>query len=240
MVMSQTFTTTSQNIATYDYVDLANGVGFEKFYAGAQATAGATITYKIANQPFYCSRTGTLATQNQQFTKAPTTGYAAATKAIDLDFDSTIFTIPKVLEGVMISNIPIANTANTTSNSEAYCIMTIKTVNPAAAETTIATTTSTTLVSAAGIYGIDGVGDTYFAFNTTIPRTRINKGDFIRITLELWLKQISGVDAVWALAHDPYGSAITRVNNANVALATPGFSAGDSTMTFLLPFEVTL
>ena len=86
MVMNRPFTTVGQAIASFDSVDLLNGVGFETFFAGAQVITSAVINYTLSNVKFHCSRTGEGVLQNQVYSKVAS-DENVFTKKLDLDFD---------------------------------------------------------------------------------------------------------------------------------------------------------
>lgn len=80
------FTTASQSIASYDYVDIINGIGVEIFYATKATDTGGT-TYHLISEAIECDKTTV-----QQ-------GWLGYPNLADEDFDLTAFATPRTVKG---------------------------------------------------------------------------------------------------------------------------------------------
>ena len=224
------------HLANYDAIDLLEGVGIVKFYGGGLAISGGTVQYRLDRKTFNCSVTVGDAspgptTQKTTQVSATSTTYA---KLIDYDFDSAEINLPVVLDGTMITNIPISMTISNDAGTEpiAYVVMTLKRLGTnGTTETDIVSTTSEDVqVSNAPM------ADQYFAFQSAVPTTVFKKGEKIRITVELWGKRAAGAGTCYfRIGHDPQGGAVTAVANS-----VAGFAAGFTEMEFYLPFKIDL
>lgn len=89
MVFPQPFTTASQAIVSYDFTDIENGIGINRYYAGAtEDSTGITYILTDSNLPGARIDANNYATIN---------GNAA-----EVDFDLTSFSVPKTVKGTML------------------------------------------------------------------------------------------------------------------------------------------
>jgi len=85
---------TSPAIASYDFTELATGLGFETFYAHGTKETTSAVTYQLT--PF-----STIIWPNQ-VSKAVTTGGAQASATVD--FDTSAFNLPRTAKGTAVVN----------------------------------------------------------------------------------------------------------------------------------------
>ena len=86
MVLPQPFTTASQAVASYDYTDIANGLGYSAFYATRQV-------YSTGSEYV-------LIPQVLSFGGSP--GYVNAAEGANLDYDSAPFSLPQTVRGTAL------------------------------------------------------------------------------------------------------------------------------------------
>lgn len=85
----------SQNVVSYNYSDLASGLGYETFHAGTTVNDGSTTVYNLT--PFTYS-------SDTQYSDVDTTG---------LKFDTSVFNLPKTLKGTAFVEIPMSTDGRT-------------------------------------------------------------------------------------------------------------------------------
>lgn len=187
------FTTASQIIATYDYVDLADGAGVRTFY-GFSTKIDTTDDYHLTRN------TSTFSNDIEKTYNPLSTSFV---KGIDLDFDLSSFNFAQDLKGTAIVNVPIAAQRSGdggSTNVSVYAIVRIRKWD-GSTETEIANAQTETQVStAAGVI----VGKTC-CVPLTIPETHLAEGETLRLTIEGWGKFASGAvnTGTIAVGHDP-------------------------------------
>lgn len=206
--MNQLFRKQSEGvIASYNYTDLASGTGYITYYAG-----------KLIDRNILSS--------NTFYSFPPTTTIDMAgtgnTKRIDYDFD-VLFNTPQTIKGLGIVNVPIAVNPAAASASNGYVIAKLRKWD-GATETEIVSNTSSTLSST-------GSGYVYrmTSIDLDIPQTLIKKGEYLRLTIEVW--GAGGANPSYVrLGHDPM--------NITDATYPWGSSGIPPTITVQIPFRI--
>lgn len=213
------------SIATYNYTDIASGVGYVTFYlikpTGTSTISGATLlTSASAYDPNVATET-TTNVQANVWTLLTTTA-----------FDTPIFALPRTMEGDAVyymTNGVYDGQAGV--RSEQVVIPTLQKVDSAGTVTNIVV----------GISG-DAVSDTgssaQFVWQKnaqvlTIPKTHFKKGDVLRLKIEQWYKRNStSGDGHFAIAHDPKNA--TALPDDRTMDGFPSISTID------IPFDIDL
>lgn len=204
-----------RTLASYDYLDIASGAGFVKYY-GFNTGDSVGTEYGLSAEKVYSDDVETDVT-------ALTTSYV---KKLDLDFDTTTFNLPQTVKGDVIINVTTGARHNSGNTLSTYVIAKVRKWD-GATETEIANTQSETWA----VVSNNVQKSNTFTFKVTVAKTLFKKGETLRITFEVWAKA-SGVSAsaITTIAHSPFD---------NVDDIDP--SSQDSVTTQLLafvPFEV--
>ncbi len=214
MVVPPTFTTAPPAIASYDYVDIADGTGVIVFQ-GATTKLVTTTSHFLTKSNIY----------SNDIESAGSINSAALTKVLDVDFDTSILNFSRIMRGTAIINIPM-----NISSSATYTGVLIVRISKwdGSTETLIATATSETIGPATGSLS------KVMAVHLTLPETPFKVGDAIRLGIEGWIQRTAGgVAGTLTIAHDPQNRDGTKI--------TP---TGDATLTTKLvaniPFEINL
>lgn len=208
----RTYTRTANPaIASYSYVDIADGTGVQKFY-GAKTKSGFILT----PQTLYSELIFTSV-------NAP---YAAAV-LLDNDFDVT-FNMPKTVKGTLIVNVPFIHEVSTSGLRTFDVTITVQRVSNGVS-TTIGTDTATQ-------YSDTGTGQTAANFrerivSVALTQTHFKKGDTLRIHVKLDIYNANG-NCLFYTYHDPagraYGSPVITDGTINTQ------------MVFYVPFRIDL
>jgi hypothetical protein len=174
-------------IASYDWKDLTSNVGYKKYY-GCLMEDSASVKKILTPQVMDSNPT------QQTSGGIPTT--SVWTKGLDLDFDIS-FDTPAVVRGVFLSNLDFYIQASSTTIN-AYVKIYIYKVDAALAETQIGTvqTATRSLVSTAMGTFREGV-------LCDLTRTKISRGEKIRITVEVWGQNTGGNSGTVGIYVDP-------------------------------------
>ena len=156
--------------ASYEFVDIASGTGYIKFYPG-KLVGG----YAISNILYY--------PEGASYATATTTINTTWTKVLDLDCDATI-NKSMTLDGKAIVNVPFG-IGSASSNPQGYIIVRLRRYNATEGEVEIATATSTTLTNGGGAGGQWHYAST--GLDMAVAQTTIKVGDILRLTIEGWL-----------------------------------------------------
>ena len=189
-------------IITYDYFDISNGIGYDIYY-GASVDDGeyAVLTQTIESEAISTELDQSVAT--------------TATEYFDLDFEIT-FNRPANIEGKIIANIPlgIRSQPSAKNDFDMYAVVKFYHVDTAG-ETLLGTGTSRTIAP-----NNIGTGETYQGIVSmatcaaTIARTHFKKGEILRFTVGGWFKsrEAGAIQAYIGIGHDPNNNA-TGVSN---------------------------
>lgn len=176
----QEFTTASQAVASYDYTDIINGLGYE-IMQGYASINDTTVSYGLSPNTIYATpaSTGTSEFQNTSFQEK-----------LNIDFDTSVFNIPRTAKGTAFMNIAYGSTATGTGGGDCltYCIVKLYHYN-GTTETLIATAQQT------GTHTETATGETSDSVSTLqfdISETLFAEGDLLRVNVEVWAYVIGG------------------------------------------------
>lgn len=223
--MKKLLPASNEVLANYDYVDIANGTGVTKFYAGLTGASGA-YTYSLSNNTFTGAGVAIEGTANTG------EGSLIFYQSLDLDFDIMVNS-QRLLKGDVIVNVPIAFYDAGGWNIREYCLVKLRKYSG---------TTETEIASASGaLLRSDGIAAGYRSLMEAIriPVTTgvsFKKGDTIRITTELWAGSARSPLGAFRtfLACDPMEreDAAFAVDMLNNSLSTP------TSLSALIPFRI--
>lgn len=189
MPLPQPFSTATPAIASYSYTDIAEGTGTIVYY-GASEEDSASLSYFLSAVPTLSSQIGTGAIS------VP----ATFTKMLDLDFDLSLFNIPQRIKGT--GRVIYTNSAKGGTNDavDTYVILKLRKWD-GTTQTELASVQSTTET-------LGSSGGTLTSkennLSMTIPETHFNKGETLRLTMEVWGKtNATPFNGQVQLAHDP-------------------------------------
>lgn len=207
-------------IASYNYVDIAEGTGVVIYY-GAQTNESNTDDYILTTQTPYSNEKTTQgqASQNGEH------------QILDIDFDIE-FTLPKIIQGTVIGQIPwVSGNTNTTNRSGgSYCIMKVRHWDG---------TTETDLATAQtedhDVSDLEADGTVKLTYTTISTPQKFKAGETLRITVELWNADNGLDNQPVSLCHDPKDRTLVNAVDHATAIDT----APDSTqMAFYIPFKL--
>lgn len=201
-------------VASYNYTDIAEGTGIVTFQ-GFNSVDDSGISYKLSSNAPYSNDIYTQETIDAQ----------TYTKEIDADFDVE-FNGPHRIRGKVICNVPIG-LGIPSGTGYAYVIAKLRKWD-GSTETEIASEQSETLDNIT----TDTAKMLCFVIDASSAETKFNKGDTLRITLEVWTKRGGTSGPKVAIGHSP---------QQRDASASDCFTTGDLTkLTFYVPFVLDL
>lgn len=177
---------TESAIASYNYTDLDSGTGYVVYY-GLKGTDG----YLTSKSSVY---------SNVIISEAHADGNVAWTKELDIDFD-IYFNYPKTIKGLLFATFTQCLDVNTAGKvGQVYTIVKVRKWD-GTTETEIANNQSDT-------YSRTGTGAWVASSKTEcveveIPQTHFKRGEYLRLTFEVWVINDAATDAYVGLAHDP-------------------------------------
>lgn len=172
---------TEEAIASYNFTDIAAGTGIIEFYAGTSYNP--TINYRLSNLRFYSDDIAITATS--------TDALGIPVKQLDVDFD-VLINKSFMAQGLAIVNIPVHWVSS--ASSTIYLVAKLRKY-AGGAETEIASGQSWTM----------SYGSRMFAINFTVPQTTFKKGEYMRLTLEVWITNSTGSVSTYHIGTDPQG-----------------------------------
>jgi hypothetical protein len=206
-------------IASYNYTDLIQNVGVIRFYGGGTRDS-AGVKLRLDTNTFYPSTSGAYSSDDCYSTVSD-----ANATIIDIDFDSSVFSLPRTIRGVMLSNIPFSMTSPSSEGSGSItCTVNLIKVDAANAETTIVSTNSNKYSFTAG----EDNADKYFSIQSTVPLTTIKKGEKLRVNIVIVGSDVGATSSTVTIYYD-------TLNRAWISN-----TAGFTLMQFLIPFKIDL
>ena len=184
-------------IASYDYSDLAEGVGYIIYYAyqGNQYVTGSEV-YGLTTNTFY-------ANPSMGILNNVPVG-ASFVKVIDTDFDVT-FNLPKLIKGKLRVLVPVIHGDDSSGVNHQYLIVRARKYS-GTTETELASVQTNTVDLSANAVA-------YYHYNVemTIPLTHFKKGDKFRLTIEGWGHVDSGATSTIIIYCDPMNQAVASL-----------------------------
>ena len=200
-------------LATFNFSEVISGTGFQTFYGfNSELTGG--LDYHLGESIGFSEATGRSA---QAVAGGPTTA------TIDLDFDTSTFNSPRILEGVGIVSLGWGLISNSSGGGNANVVVTIK-----KNDSTIVSATSATVSFSGG-----NTKTQIEVMPLTVPLTRFEIGDTLRLTVLVTLNITGGSGTVDLMfGHDP--------KDRDFAVLTPSSNANETTqIIFKAPFKIT-
>lgn len=218
MALPQPFSTVAPINAVVDFTDFEDGVGYVS-YQGYNSETTAGSLYHLNSNNIHSDQVETTDT---------TTGVGTTptfAKSLDLDFDTSAFTIPRVINGNVITNTTLGFIFNTANNVSFRAVVELSIVDASGA-TLIGTSTSRTYVVSSH--------NAWKSINFTTPFAVDNKivqeGQWLRLTVQFWgHTAVSGSAVDTAIGHSPFnldGTAIiptTQESNYNQTILNVPF-----------------
>ncbi len=180
MVLPEPFTTVAPSIKSFDFRDIASGTGIIEFFAGNTVDKNILSDNSFYSKDIFQS-SGNMAVSSDQI-------------RLDIDFD-VLMNATTTIEGTIVVNVPIA-ARRSGATTTAHVVIKLRKWD-GTTETEIASNTSSVLSNNSA-----GVKYLMTATDLTIPRTTINVGETLRLTIELWGSGEATPSSV-EFAHDP-------------------------------------
>lgn len=203
-------------IASYDYIDIAQGTGIVILHGGANATSSGGFSYNLSRNLFY----------SDQIASGGSTTTTAFAKVLDVNFDVT-FIRPQIIDGKALINIPIGvEGAIAASNYQVYPVVAVKKVVDGT-EITLFALTSGSLIKTAQTFD-----SKYDAIIADLPLTNFRSKDILRLQVQLYNRGNGGDTGYGLLGMDP--------KNRKESSAPLNWSAGDADLQFHVPFKLNI
>lgn len=184
MPLPEVYARENENVlSSFDYFDIADGTGVEKFWLFASELTGG-IDYHLNSEIVYSSLIDTQAV----------IPIGASAKLIDLDFDLTAFNLPRAIRGTAIFQITLKVDSSTgTAVTSGFIIARIRKGD----DTEIASAQSQTIAPANNT-------NEWAILNIpiVIPKTGFKKGETLRLTIEAWGAATNAAGTIF-IGHDP-------------------------------------
>lgn len=213
------FRKSSEIAVNFDFFDIANGTGINIMYPGIVNTLGISGGILLGEQ-FYSAKAAVSASVNYNTGVSKKVG-------IDCDFD---LNKTLTLKGKTLINFAggVECTHGGGGSYHFFGQAILKKVKDGV-ETEVLT------LSGAVINQTLGSGGTRFFYDAiggTIPKTKFNKGETLRLTMELWGKTDStGVSTTSAIGLDPQNRGTTNEDNID-------FGSNRTDSKFFMPIEI--
>lgn len=203
------------SIASYNYVDIAEGTGISIFYAaGAQDSTG--VKYILTRENLNSEI-------SEVYASIPASD---PVKINDLDFDLSYFNTPKIIKGKGYISIPTLCVNSSGSTVDYYFIVTIRKVISGVESDIVAVTSATITTPVSG-------SDRMMLIPFTVPKTYYKRGEVLRVTIEYWAGGNGGTTA-GGFAFDPAGNYTASVYTAG------SINVKTSRTSIYIPFELDL
>ena len=224
MALNQPYTTSSSILTSFDWVDVETGTGIIQ-YKGAGITESAGVVYTL-------DKNSTLFSYPNMSRYSTTTSYV---KAFDLDFDCGELTIPQILKGTAIMEVPITQTfENSAVAVSCYIVFTLKKVlADGTTEETIVTKTSSVVARGSTTVPIQY----YIVSQMEVPRTDMAIGQKLRLTMEVYAKHL-GDGGGLGVCYEPSNAAIAATNSSGTYAQKLTGTAGFTQMRISIPYQI--
>jgi hypothetical protein len=197
------FSTTSPVLATFSFQDIRAGEGLVAYYP-ATTQVDATTGYILTSDSSTYSNDETVA--------VTLTNEASYIKALDLDFDTSIFQLTQTFEGTC--NITFSHSITGGNQGNTYLIFKIRKWD-GTTETEIAEVQTENINSSLGDKEITGLT------KVTIPRTNFAVGETLRLTMEVWGINNHATPVIITIKTDPTNRNGTATNPNFLKLNMP-------------------
>lgn len=210
-------TTRPNSITSYDFVDIASGRGYIKYWMFATSD-NSGVSYNLTQNQIYSDASQQDGNDDNYIcSTAEAQTNITATKVLDMDFDLLIDR-PIIIEGdAFFTGTVEQRTVSGSGSTTGYLIVKVRKVNNASTESDILSVTGGTFTNGARS-----------TLKLTIPRNKFKSGEKIRITVEVYVTIGAGVTKDVSFGHDPLGT----------AGAVDFTTAGDSESYIILPLVI--
>lgn len=178
-------------LATYNFTDVANGLGYQSFYSFLNSAGTFGLT---DNSSIYSQVSNSTISANGTFNN---------------DFVTSTFNTPRRIMGTLIANIPLQKTAGNSTN--ATTTITVYIVS-GGVSTQIGTGSATSLTTAAA-YTIDSM---WQCISVALTTTNFKIGDYIKVNVT-----ITAGNQIFYVGHDPANRAPTSMLMTRMAFLVP-------------------
>jgi len=168
MAVSNRYTTGQSSIASYNFTDIDEGIGYVTYY-GAEGTDEVVVLKKA----IYSNEI------NQIVAVAGVGG--AATKQLDVDYD-LVFNTPKIVDGKLLVSGSLGVKIDGSFSNTIYWIVKVRKWD-GSTETDLAENQSDDVL----VTGGGGFNSEIVLLEVDVPSTNFGSGDTLRITLEGWV-----------------------------------------------------
>lgn len=222
----------SPSIASYDWTDIAEGVGYIEFYAGVISDSSGEQEI-LSRNPFLCWHEGYTTSEIYESGRCSVdkTSSATAESLFSRTFELSEQNKAATIEGNLIVNIPFGMNPDASNDNGEFYVE----VGMYIDETLIASGTSRTYTCPKP--GI-GLSDGMISFFIDIPKTNIKIGEKIKIKTEFFGRQTAGGGPIgFIIIHDPDGNDVPQVNPSGTVIEKGQYNGGKA-MTFSIPYKI--
>ncbi|KKM73736.1 hypothetical protein LCGC14_1407460 [marine sediment metagenome] len=165
---------------SYDWIDVASGSGYQRFY-GIKSNITGSIAYNLTNALFVTGEYN----ENMSTSNTDTLFLSNLNADPEINLDTNVFNLPRVINGVPLVSIPVAVSPPDGGVDNIYCTVRLIKVTAAPAEVEL-----TAAVTSVTIGGNESTGGTKSLLNTcitlalpNITNQIIKKGEKIRLEI---------------------------------------------------------
>lgn len=224
---------TEGSIASYDFNDIAAGVGILQMFAGAlRDDSGETFLLSKDTFDPYISTDDDITGRDVRFMCQTN---AELQEEVNRDFETSKLNLPRIIDGKIFVRVPVQTNRSQGSGRGLVQIVAALKRDRGGSKTTIASATSNTAKD-----GTSTGSTMHFAFEIDVPPTKFRVGDKIVMNLTVNARKNDGANACGVLVcHDPLDRAISSVDNGG-NLAEQASKDEETATYFLLPFRIDL
>jgi len=228
-MLKQKYISQEKLIASYDYTDIASGLGYSIFYGANVSDGTASGSYIITPNTFYSDKITTFDDMG-----------VAVEKMFDGNFDTSSFNLPKDVKGDAIIQIPLGIGRKTGQTGD------IAYIN---ASGSIVHYDGTTEISLGSFKSTEfSVNDAVKAYDYSVTSTKVNLteqhfkvGDILRLKLEIWKRGGVAGGRYFGFGHDPKNQPDPETLAAGGTIYDDTATTyGPTTMEVHVPFKIDL
>jgi len=187
MALPIIYRTSPELLTSYNYIDVASGTGYILFYGANVSSENISGIYILTNNSFYSNNIATaLRTDSSSFVLLH-----------DHDYE-VVMNKSQVLRGLALFSMTIGFLPTGTQTPHIYFIAKLRKWD-GTTETEIASGTSDDFTQPAGA----GTYSKTKSIQINVPTTKIKKGETLRLTIEIWVKEETGNLCAFGYGHDP-------------------------------------
>ena len=207
-------------IASYDYIDIAEGTGIVVFHGGATRSSSGGYMFRLGRNVFY----------SDIIASGGTNLGTDDLKLLDFDFDVQ-FKRPQIIEGNSLISIPIGVRGNVAaSNYKGYAAVAVQKVSEGV-ETELFALTSGGLITSAQSWEHG-----YNTIEADIPKTHFKSDDTLRLQVQLYARGNAADTAVVMMGMDPNN----RTQSGSLSGTELRWLEGSADLQFHVPFKLSI